>query len=490
MDRPTGIPYFSSSGGSIRLSVICTVLAGVLFACLMAVRLDLFKKPPEPLPFSNVSLENRDAWMTIWQADRKIGYSHRRFLKAETGYKLTDHTVMRINTMGLAQDIQMETSADLNADLSVSTFNVDMTSSRFSFSVQGEVTGSSLQVRAQNKPFEFPLDGPVYIPACMWKTIAKRPMQPGETTDFPFFDPISLGKHPARVTFVGREPVLIFGLDHSARKYEIAFMGTTETAWIDTNGEVLKEESLLGISILKDTRDRALEKTSLSGSRDLTLAASVAAGMTLDEPDKLTRLEMEMEGIPETLTLNDGRQSFSNKILIIAKEPLPDPPAIPIGKEALFLEPAPFIESNHPEIIEAAKEAVGVAARPIEKVRNLTAWVYNTLEKRPVLSVPTALEILREGMGDCNEHATLLVALARAAGIPARVEAGLVYMDGRFYYHAWNSLYLGEWITADAVMNQLPADVTHIRLVRGVSSEQAGILGTVGNISIQILKAE
>ena len=93
-------------------------------------------------------------------------------------------------------------------------------------------------------------------------------------------------------------------------------------------------------------------------------------------------------------------------------------------------------------------------------------------------------------MGDCNEHAVLLAALARAAGIPARVEAGLVYMDGRFYYHAWNSLYLGEWITADALMNQLPADITHIRLVRGASSEQAEILGAVGKISIQILKAE
>ncbi len=490
MNRPTGLSFFSSSSGSSRLIIICAILAGILFACLMAVRLDLFTKPPEPVLFTQTSLQDRDIWMTIWQGDRKIGYSHRRLLKTDTGYRLTDNTVMRINTMGLVQEIQIETTADLSADMSVSAFSSDMASSRFSFSVQGEVIGNTLQIKARNNSLEFPLDGPLYIPAGMWDTISHLSIQPGETIDFPLFDPISLGNHSARVTFVGDDPVQIFGSNHDARKFKITLMGATETAWIDTNGEVLKEESLLGISMVKDTRDQALEKTSLSGSRDLTLAASVSAGMILDEPNRLLRLEMKLEGLPETLMPDGGRQSFSNKILAIDRESLPDPEVLSIGEEALFLNPVPFIESDHPEIVKAAKEAVGSAVRPLEKARNLVAWVYGTLEKRPVLSVPTALETLRQKMGDCNEHAVLLAALARAAGIPARVEAGLVYMDGRFYYHAWNSLYLGEWITADALMNQLPADVTHIRLVRGISSEQAEILGAVGNISIQILKAE
>ena len=490
MNRPSGISSFSSSNSSTRLIVICTVLAGVLFACLMAVRLDLFTKPPEPLIISQTPLQDRDDWMTLWQADRKIGYSHRRLLKADTVYKLTDHTVMRINTMGFVQDIQIKTTADLHADLSLSAFTVDLASSRFSFSVHGEVAGNILHARTGNKRFEFPLDGPVYLPAGMWDAVAKLPIQPGETIEFPIFDPLSLGKHPVRVTFVEREPIQIFGSDHDARKFEIAFMGASEIAWIDMNGELLKEESLLGISLLKDTKDHALDSSSLSGSRDLTLAASVTAGTILDEPDKLVRLEVKMEGVPEALLLDGGRQSFTNDILTIDRESLPDPAVLSMGEMALFLEPAPFIESDHPEMIEAAETAVGVAARPLEKVRNLMAWVYNSLEKRPVLSVPSALETLRQGMGDCNEHAVLLAALARAAGIPSRVETGLVYMDGRFYYHAWNSLYLGEWITADALMNQLPADVTHIRLVRGDSIEQAEILGAVGNLSIQILKAE
>jgi transglutaminase-like putative cysteine protease len=121
------------------------------------------------------------------------------------------------------------------------------------------------------------------------------------------------------------------------------------------------------------------------------------------------------------------------------------------------------------------------------KASKLVKWVNENIEKRPVLSVPDALEILRNRVGDCNEHAVLLTALARAAGIPAEVEAGLVYQRGRFYYHAWNVLYLGTWITADSVMGQFPADVTHIRLVRG-SERQIDLVHLIGKARIEILR--
>jgi transglutaminase-like putative cysteine protease len=104
-----------------------------------------------------------------------------------------------------------------------------------------------------------------------------------------------------------------------------------------------------------------------------------------------------------------------------------------------------------------------------------------------VLSLPDALSTLENRVGDCNEHAVLLAALARAAGIPCRVEAGLAYLKGRFYYHAWNLVYLGRWITVDAVFNQIPADVSHIRFVTGSPSRQLDLMGIIGNIKLRVL---
>jgi transglutaminase-like putative cysteine protease len=109
------------------------------------------------------------------------------------------------------------------------------------------------------------------------------------------------------------------------------------------------------------------------------------------------------------------------------------------------------------------------------------------VEKKPVLSVPNALEVLKMKAGDCNEHAVLTAALLRAAGVPAQIETGLVYQNGRFYYHAWNLAYTGRWVTADAVFNQIPADVTHIRLARGEGGQELSLLGVLGKIQLEVL---
>jgi hypothetical protein len=49
-------------------------------------------------------------------------------------------------------------------------------------------------------------------------------------------------------------------------------------------------------------------------------------------------------------------------------------------------------------------------------------------------------------------------------------------------------LYLGKWITADAVFNQFPADVTHIMLVRGNGKEQLNLISAIGKIKLEVLE--
>ena len=91
-------------------------------------------------------------------------------------------------------------------------------------------------------------------------------------------------------------------------------------------------------------------------------------------------------------------------------------------------------------------------------------------------------------MGDCNEHAVLLAALARAGGIPAKIESGLAYLSGRFYYHAWNLLYVGQWITADAVFGLMPADAARIRFASGSPRSQLDLLPVIDRVEIEVLE--
>ncbi|MBW2597801.1 MAG: transglutaminase domain-containing protein, partial [Deltaproteobacteria bacterium] len=153
-----------------------------------------------------------------------------------------------------------------------------------------------------------------------------------------------------------------------------------------------------------------------------------------------------------------------------------------------FLEPTPFIESNHPKIRNLVKKIVEADETPLNKTIKLLDWMNKNIEKRPVISLPDALAVIENRAGDCNEHAVLLAALARAAGIPAKLEAGLVYLNGRFYYHAWNLLYIGKWITVDSLFGQIPADVTHIRFSSGELRQQLDLITIIGKIKLKIIK--
>jgi len=97
------------------------------------------------------------------------------------------------------------------------------------------------------------------------------------------------------------------------------------------------------------------------------------------------------------------------------------------------------------------------------------------------------LAVYESRAGDCNEHSVLFAALARAAGIPTRIAAGLLYTEGRFFYHAWNEVYLGEWIAVDPLMNQVPADPTHVRLITGELDRQVELVRALGRLSIKVL---
>jgi transglutaminase-like putative cysteine protease len=126
-------------------------------------------------------------------------------------------------------------------------------------------------------------------------------------------------------------------------------------------------------------------------------------------------------------------------------------------------------------------------------VRNVNAM----LEKKPTVSIPSAREVLRTKIGDCNEHTALYVALARAAGIPSRIAVGLVYLRGAFYYHAWPEVYVPragggtpQWIPVDPTLNQFPADATHLRVARGGLAKQTVVLQLIGRLRIAITDLE
>ena len=190
--------------------------------------------------------------------------------------------------------------------------------------------------------------------------------------------------------------------------------------------------------------------------------------------------------------MNVGRQRFRNGILEITKEKMSFKSPYSLPYESFddafksLMESEFNIESDAQEILETARRISGKTKDPLLVARKTLNWVYRTLDKKPIVTVPSALEVLKTRVGDCNEHAILLTALLRASGIPARLAIGLVYTRGKFLYHAWNEAYIDDWISMDATMNQMPVDATHIKLVEGNLDKQVEIVKYIGKLRLKV----
>jgi hypothetical protein len=482
-----------------RSFMIAGTVSLLLFAALMAVRLGFLRKSPPEYAFKpSTNLSDRDSWMNIIQSGRKIGFSHSVLSKKEDGYSLRENVFMKINTMGMIQEINLDTEANLNPDFTLRTFDFSISSGRFEFKATGRVAGERLSIYTEDsgnkRKIEVPLKKKPYLVAGLVDAALASGLKEGELVNFNIFDPATMSEEPVLLKVGKKEEISIGGGRQTALKMLLSFKGTKQDIWIGDKGEVLKEEGILGISLEKTTREDALSGLSLQASEDLTKIASLPSNVIFENPEKLSFLKVKIDGVElEPQKINSERQLFKDKILEIKKESLLDLPEQSALKKNdvkwfYFLQPTPFIQSDNRKILNVVLNTVNPSDPPLIKTKKIMSWIDSNIKKRPVISLPDAVSTLENRAGDCNEHAVLMAALARAAGIPAKVEAGLVYLNGRFYYHAWNLLYLGKWITVDSLFNQLPADVTHIRFSTGEQREQLDLMGIIGNIKIKVME--
>jgi len=121
------------------------------------------------------------------------------------------------------------------------------------------------------------------------------------------------------------------------------------------------------------------------------------------------------------------------------------------------------------------------------KVRAISAWVYQAIEGSLDSNLATASQVMRQRAGDCTEYTLLFVALARAAGIPAREVGGVTYAGDSlqaFGWHAWAEVEIdGHWVQVDPSWNEPVANATHLRLGSGDNDNS---ITTLGSLAIEV----
>jgi hypothetical protein len=504
------------------------ILAIWMVAVGWQVRREYFKPELARLAEGALSLAPGVNFYTLQMNGRAIGLATSKLDTVSTGFVLEDMMTIELPALGQTGSATAKTNVWLDPMLRMNRFDFSLTSGVGAFLASGVVQGDSvmdvkLDAGGGEEQFHFRLqEPPIFAAALPIRIAVGEGLEVGDEIRVPVFDPSTLSTRIVDVSVLEHD-TLSFPDSASwdngtgrwtpahydsvpAWRVSEAYGGVEVESWIDGDGRVLEASSALGFTMIRTEYELARQALADAEGRppafddDVIFATAVQSNVDLGEIEDHSELRFVLSGVDlEGFDLDGGRQELRGDTLIVRRE---NWDALDAGYELPYkrmdlapeLQPEPLIQSDDPRIQNKAKELTAWRTSwthdPKTVTRQLTRSIHHMLEKEITFSVPSAIQVLESGQGDCNEHTVLFVAMARSLGLPARTAVGLVYVDGAFYYHAWPEVWMGEWVATDPTFNQYPADAAHIRFVVGGLAQQVEIIRLIGRLNIDVVTQE
>ena len=464
---------------------------------------------------------SQERWMGIFFQEQHVGFAVQRTSPIEGGGVLYEgRSQFQVATFGKLQKVTTAGTALVDTSGVLQSFDFLMLADQVRLVARGEVQEREIVMEidqaGETSILRFPVERPPQVGMSIEGIIRQQEMRVGHRFSVPYFDPLTLADGEMKFTVTDVE-VLASG--EEAYWMESQFGEVRTRSLVTPAGETLRQEGSLGLSMVRMTPEEAVK---IAGGDPVDLISASAVQLepgseALRKPRTTRHLRVQVSGVSADRLLHEpplqrvdgdtlevqmpirlelSSLPYSHAADAISAQPAGNAQEDP-SKSAVahYLAASPTLPVNHPEIREKAKDVVGGASTRLQAVEKLVNFVYTYVAKEPSVGVPNGLQVLRSAKGDCNEHTALFVSLARAAGIPTRIAAGLVYSDqlgsqGAFYYHAWPEVQLGgevDWVAVDPTFGQFPADATHLKLVEGDLDRQVEILGMVGRLRLKLL---
>ena len=475
----------------IKTAKIIVIITWFVLVGLLVGR-DFFVRKIDSQEIRALQKTEQERFYGVWFERRRIGYVAETLRPEGKDIILNQQAHILLNVLETTQPIDMEVNARLNRQLILQDFTFHFTSPFYTMSAQGHVEGNDVFFTLDTG--QATINDKVSLPAPPLMAVNDRSYlleqltKPGQKIKIPSFDPLTLTGRESVVTYHGQEKILIRRRVKQLHHFSELSSGMRINFWLDNSGRIVKEESPAGFKFIAEPEFRA--KDVVSSGNELLSSVAVPLEGRLPSPEAKQvsyRLTLPSDFDHD---LQGGRQQLDSNMLTVSLEEIPsqsEKVVMNFCGQAEYLQPSRYVQSDHQDIKILAGEIVEMETDQTVQFRLLADWVFQNLEKRPVLGLPDALTTLHSKKGDCNEHASLFAALARSLGIPTVIATGVTYMNNAFYYHAWNEVCLnGNWYSLDTTTNQIPADLFHIRFGRGDMDQLLKIGALLGNLKIEI----
>jgi len=449
-------------------------------------------------------------WFGIYMQDNKIGYASIALAKeSEDRWSMSSNLVF---VFSMNQTTLTMTSSEERIYEGV---NAELVSSKFTnssdagiISVEGKKAGDEYIVTTNvvgqitEKSFDMPVET---LDDALQIEIAAISGRLNSESGFKFLtfvsDPPLTGIYEHIITIPDHKQMIIGGIetDVFTVRDSISSLLIAANIILDEYGNHLRQEiPTMGMTMKSEPKEMA-QKIELGF--DMLNDNIIKASNGPKHPRRITKGTYILSGyqidrLPESEWVNITELSADSAELSITI-PTDKTYDRKIGKYTdefeQYLKPEPLIQSDNREIIDLAIGIIGDETNAYRATQLINDWVYSNIEKAFSPDISNALQTYKSGRGDCGEHSALTAALLRAAGIPSRIAAGVVYWPGGegFAFHAWVEAYVGEWIQIDPTLNESLADATHIMLASGrLKDNLIAIAGNLRSINIRIVSYE
>ncbi|MGQ9699443.1 MAG: transglutaminase-like domain-containing protein, partial [Armatimonadota bacterium] len=391
-----------------------------------------------------------DSWLGIYFGTSKIGYSHIHIRQAtvnrKPGYRVLSTTVMRMALLGqpVEQRIVMDQLLDRRWNPLQLSFSMNSAGHETKlFAIFGTSTVKCKLTSAgtvSQKVLRIPKGVKLVMdPSFM----LARTVTPGRKLRFHYLNAVGLAVESGTAEVLRRDTISVGGVAYKALVVKTTMPMGTMIHWQDDRGELLRAETVLGITMIKETKEQALSlpEQAIAPPVDMAAAVSVNLDRPIENPRTLRTLRLELTSKEPIPYVADARQTcrqlpatngtHSVELTIRAEDinlaSAVKLAAIPKQQYGQYLISSPYIQCSDPRIRAKAKEIVGDETNAARAALLIRDWIHQNMTYRADIGIlRPAVDVLKSKVGVCRDYAVLYAALARAAGIPTRIAAGLV----------------------------------------------------------------
>ena len=525
----------NSSRRRSRTVIAVAVLVAWGVGLGLLARRELFASHADLLAEAAMRLNPGATFYVVEQQGKQIGFASNTIDTVQNGIDVTDYYVADFSTGARPHRETARSVTRLSRALALRSFDLITESPGSAVHISGRTDGDSAIVFARSDSEagiradsqRVSVLGPVLLPSLVPLALALgETPKVGRKYAFRMFVPESPGQRGEiqvsilaeslftvvdSARFEPAQRTWLVALTDTVRAWHASTEnGTLINEWIDAQGRVVQSMREGGITLKRMAYEIAFEnwrkaQDSVAALGTIGEAAStflertaIAAGADVSKSN-LQSLTVRLAGLANVATrafdIAGSRQTLTGETVRVTRET--ETQLVPtfslLGDNAAIkkqfareLADEPGLQAHELRMVQTAIGIAGNDRDPRVIAGKINAWVATNVKREVSPGAPDALQLLRTRRGDANDHAQLFVALARGIGIPARVAMGVVYVGGKFYYHAWPEVYLRDWTALDPTFGQFPADASHVRFVVGGIARQPELLRLIGSVKMEV----